>query len=256
MERIDKSILSMVIFLAVVLFIAIFGFFAIKNNPHRQAKKEPKIEVNDYQAIKVKPDEEFIIYRNPQVISEELEIYYQELEININHSLATSVASELNAQTQAYASKVAYISQTKVPANTVLTNIDDIYYAPVREYHSYLNQHYLILNVHDYEYYATGINNPTKDQYFIFDLNDGSLVTAEQLLNIYGITRTTLIRRLNTYLQEKANLNPDLIKLNETVAQFSNPDNIKLYIAADGHLMANILVITNEINYNDNIIVE
>ena len=258
MDRIDKSIVSMTVFLILVVLIGVFGFIAIKNNPH-QKKDNQSVKTtvtNDYHQIKLDTKKDFIYFTNYQVISEDLEIYYSDINININSASAKELADNLNNQTKALANNIKYISQTKVKPKDLLYNVDDIYSAMTRDYQQIIYGKYLSIIVDDSEYNCTGASSPHQITASVFDLETGNILNQTDLLNLYHISLTTLYRRLDDQIATIYNANQSIIEYQATIDQTRTPNGIVLYVDDEGHLNANILVITNEINYNENIVIE
>lgn len=258
MERIDKSIVSMIVFLSLVLIIGIVGFIMVRNN-HNQKKDFQPVETivtDDYHQIKVDAKKDFIFFTNYRVISEDLEIYYADINININSSYAKELEINLNNQTKELENTIKYISKTKVREKDLLYKVDDIYSAMTRVYKHIIYGKYLSIIINDSEYNCTGIGNYPQIITSVFDLETGNILTQTDLLNLYHISLTTLYRRLDDQISAIYNANTSIVKYQETIDQSRTSNGIVLYIDDEGHLNANILVITNEINYNENIVIE
>ncbi len=258
MDKIDHSVMSMIGFLLLVLFIGIFGFILVTNN--RQVTPEKKVEVNlqekSNQYLKIDPDQDYVYFTNYRLISTDLEIYYADLNFNFNSVSAANLAKTLNQQTKELEQKVEYISEHKYPEEQILTNVDNIYAATIREYKTINYEKYLTIIVNDILYSCTGLLNSDVFRAYVFNLETGEQMLTADFLAAYQISQTTLFRRINEQITSLYNENTALIKYEETINNVKTADGLNLYINEDGHLIAKIVVFTNEINYNEDIIIE
>ena len=255
MDNTEKSVLSMTIFLIIVLVIGVSGYFLVIKNRDRSEEKSPIIEesIVNYNEIKIDESKEFVYEENFEIMSEELEIIYSDIIINIDSVDAKQLETKLNSEKASLKQSIKYISQTEVDDEELLYSVDDIFSASVRHYESYNYEKYLTLTVNDHTYYATvGADNQTVNAY-TFNLETGSLLTLDEMLDIYTVSRTTLIRRLTENLQSIYDASPEVINFEGSVSGINELSNVSVYIDENGKLKANYVVITTENTYNETV---
>ena len=255
MDNTDKSVLSMTIFLIVVLVIGIAGYFLVIKTRDKNENNKPVIEekLQDYSVIKIDDSKEFIYQENFEIVSEELEIIYSDIRINVNSTKARELETKLNSEKTSLKQSVKYISQTDVNEEDLLYSVDDIYSASVRHYETYNYEKYLTLVVNDHMYYSTGGADQQTVNAYTFNLETGFLLTLDEILEIYTVSRTSLIRRITENLQTIYNASPEVINFDASVAAINELTNVSVYIDENGKLKANYVVITNENTYNETV---
>ena len=89
---------------------------------------------------------------------------------------------------------------------------------------------------------------------YILNLKNGQEISASQLKEIYNVDDEKIKNKIDNHIYEiNKETNNNVINVSETIANADN--NYVLYISQNGDLMANIVVITNEINYNEDIVI-
>lgn len=257
MDQVDKNKTAIIVFVSIILLIAIGGFFLLSRN--NQKTNNEKVET--YEHIKIDKSQDFIYYSDQEVISSELAIIYQKVNINIDGDAAKEVSKELNDRLSNFKQEIKKISETEMPEDQEpLYTTDDIYSAPMQDYDYYQYKNYLVLKVDNYDYDCFGKFGAHDIEYYTFNLKNGNLLTTEKLLENFAISKTELEDKLikqateirdEVYNQHQENI----IDLEATINNIRQ-GKYALTISKTGLLTANIVVFTNKINYNEDIIID
>lgn len=245
MEENLKSKLGFFLFLLTIFGLLIGGYFFTKyylkedNNDTTQIKENYKID----------NDKDFIYYINEDTISENAEIYYKDVVINLNTQ--TGLSESLEKENKMYKNNIKYISDEKFLNNEIITyNNDNIYSVTFRIYKDYEFGKYISLVANDYDYSClTGVTFNNVKAY-VFNTLDGSKLTDDDLLNMYSLNIDKIKEKVNEYLKTKQSIINDIevIKIDETL------DNLNLnglYINEYGKLVISYLVKTTQTDYNE-----
>ncbi len=256
MNDVEKNKTSLIIFIALVVLIAVGGFLLIIY--HHNEKKNANSS-KDYNAIKVDKDKDFIYFPSAKVVSTELGIIYQDIAINLDSQDATKVSESLNKLLQENAKSVKLISEQDPLDNPPTYDTDDIYSARLQNYSFYTYRNKLILLVDQHNYDCYGIGGAHDLTSYIFNLTSGNLLSKEALLEEYQITEeeveNVIIKELNALKEKLDSTQEDLLQLSPTIDRVKNHE-YTLYLNRKGELTANVVVITNEINYNEDIVIK
>lgn len=251
MDQIDKSRTAIIVFIAIIILIAVGGYLLVTSDKESESNKKTE----NYDKIKVDKNQDFVYYTDREIVSSELEIIYQKININVNSEDAKRISTEINSKVDSLKNSITKISETEIPEDKeLLYNVDDIYSADLQEYNYYQYKNYLIIKVDNYTYDCFGTFGAHDIKYYILNLKNGQELSASQLKEIYNIDDEEIKNKIDNHIYEiNKETNNNVINVSETIANADN--NYVLYISQNGDLMANIVVITNEINYNEDIVI-
>lgn len=251
MDQIDKSRTAIIVFIAIIILIAVGGYLLVTSDKESESNKKTE----NYDKIKVDKNQDFVYYTDREIVSSELEIIYQKININVNSEDAKRISTEINSKVDSLKNSITKISETEIPEDKeLLYNVDDIYSADLQEYNYYQYKNYLIIKVDNYTYDCFGTFGAHDIKYYILNLKNGQEISASQLKEIYNVDDEKIKNKIDNHIYEiNKETNNNVINVSETIANADN--NYALYISQNGDLMANIVVITNEINYNEDIVI-
>lgn len=251
MDQIDKSRTAIIVFIAIIILIAVGGYLLVTSDKESESNKKTE----NYDKIKVDKNQDFVYYTDREIVSSELEIIYQKININVNSEDAKRISTEINSKVDSLKNSITKISETEIPEDKeLLYNVDDIYSADLQEYNYYQYKNYLIIKVDNYTYDCFGTFGAHDIKYYILNLKNGQELSTSQLKEIYNVDDEKIKNKIDNHIYEiNKETNNNVINVSETIANADN--NYVLYISQNGDLMANIVVITNEINYNEDIVI-
>ena len=244
MEENLKSKLGFLVFTLIVLFIGIGGFFFTRYELNNQKDKKNETKNIDYHIDK---DQKYIYYKNLSVISEDAEIEYQDVVINIKGQEA--LTKSLQDENEIYKTNIKYISKENVTEEVIKYNNDDLYSLNFRVYSDYEYGDYVSLVVKDYDYSCFDFITFNKTKSYIFNTKTGEVLKEADILDKYNLNMDTLKEKMRTFLmgeQRKEN-EVDVIQIDATINDLKN---YSLYINNYGSLYISFLVKTIDGSYN------
>ncbi len=249
MEENFKNKFGFIVFVLIVIGLAIGGYFymnyTIKDVKMGKDKKDE--EVIDY---KVDKDKDFIYYKDEETISEEGEIYYKNVVINLS---TQEVLNELlEKENKIYKDNIKYRSDVNIPTEEIINyDYDNLYSLTFREYKDYTYNNYVSLLVNDFSFSCFDDITFKDTKAYVFDTKTGESLTEEEILSIFGLSIDDVKNKMREYLTGKQSTvdGTEVIKIDETV---NNLDNYSIYINEFGHLYITYLVKTTQVDYNEN----
>lgn len=245
MDENFKGKFGFILFIFIILFLAIGGFFFTKY-VLSEKKEEVKEEVTDY---KIDKNKDYIYYTDNETISEEAELEYMNVIINLKGQ--ETLTNSLKEENERYKNNVKYISdQTELPSEIINYNNDNIYALTYRTYENYEFDKYVSLVIKDYNYSCFDLLTFTSTKSYVFDTTTGKLLEESDILNKYNTTIDKIKEQMKEYLNSKQTKveDVDLIKIDETINELNN---YSLYINEYGRLYISFLVKSNKEDYND-----
>ena len=245
MEENFKGKFGFIIFILIILFLAIGGFFFTK---YILSDKEetPKEKITDY---KIDKNKDYIYYTDNETISEDAELEYMNVVINLKGQ--ETLTKSLKEENERYKTNVKYISdQSDLPSEVINYNNDNIYALTYRTFENYEFDKYVSLVIKDYNYSCFDLLTFTTTKSYIFDTTTGKLLEESDILNKYNTSIEKIKEQMKEYLNSKQTKveDVDLIKIDETINELNN---YSLYINEYGRLYISFLVKSNKEDYND-----
>ena len=245
MEENFKGKFGFIIFILIVLFLAIGGFFFTKYILSDK-KEEVKEEVTNY---KIDDKKDYIYYTDNETISESAELEYMNVVINLKGQ--ETLTNSLKEENERYKNNIKYISdQSELPSEIINYNNDNIYALTYRTFENYEFDKYVSLVIKDYNYSCFDLLTFTSTKSYIFDITTGKLLEENEILNKYNTSIDKIQEQMKEYLNSKQTQveDVDLIKIDETINDLKN---YSLYINEYGRLYISFLVKSNKEDYND-----
>lgn len=228
MNREEKNIGSIIMFILVIAAIIVGGYFLINNNK----KSETPVENTDNvkKSIKLDSSKNYIYYTNEEVLSDKEDITYKDLNININSKEAKEIQDKFNNQ-------MIEIKKNVVYENDVLKEAEvlDYTYTTTTKYLSLIVSNYIIDNKEEIKDSAM--------LYYVFDLSDGKLLTNQELIKREGLSDQQIRKTIREYFQ-----NDETVDIDATLNQ-----DYSLTFTSDGKVQINVLVKTSDKEYYTNI---
>ena len=248
MEDSFKNKFGFITFILIVLALGIGGYFYMQYtiDDMKDSKKAKEEEAVDY---KIDKDKDYIYYEDEETISEEGEIYYKNVVINLN---TQEVLNEtLKKENKIYKDNIRYRSNVEIPTSEIINyDYDDLYSLTFREYKNYEYENYVSLIANDYNFSCFDDITFKDTKGYVFDTKTGKSLTEEEILNIYKLSMEEVKEVMRTYLLNKQSKvdGIEVIKVEETINEL---DNYSLYINDYGHLCITYLVKTTQVDYNE-----
>lgn len=251
MEENLKNKLGFWVFTLIVLFLAVGGYFFtdyVLININNKDETQEKEELKDYKVDKTK---EYIYYKNEEVISEGTEgaeIYYKDVVINLSTQEVLNEA--LEKENKMYKNNIKYISQMNLISGEIINyNNDDLYALNFREYETYEFDKYVSLVINDYYYSCFDLITFDKSKSYVFNTENGKLLTEEEVLNMYNQNMEGIKEKIREKLIASQTIinEVEVIKIEDTL----NMTDYALYINDYGKLYISYLVKTTQVDYNE-----
>ncbi|MBE6161503.1 MAG: hypothetical protein E7158_04710 [Firmicutes bacterium] len=255
MEEKNKAIFGCIVFLILILTIGIGGYYYTFKSDKHKTSDEHEMEV--ISENKKNQDKDFVYFDNERVISKTLGITYKDAVINLNNTQAEAITNEIKEENGKLYNDVKKISETENDTgNEILYNTDDIYSATIREYQYYNYENYMSLVISDSMYDCfNGIYDYTNVKSYMFDTKNNERVSNVDILNKKDKTLTEVKEKIRKKL-EKDKINDENIMVDETIDNLNNADSYGLYIDDDGNLFIKYVVKSDNLNYNDSILID
>lgn len=244
----ENSKIGFSIFGIFVIAIIIGGFYFMKqsdnkentNTFNKESVKEKEID------IRLDNTKDYIYFTDSDVFSEELNIDYRT--INFNFDDKNNIAEKLNNEND------------KLKATLKIDNDldDDDQYnklesAKYNIYEVYMFDKYISLVIDYYEFDRDDIISYLYSKTYVFDKNTGSLITEDDLLKEFNLSKSDALDKIKDYVKDQDILKDD-IEL-DADATISNIDELAVYVDKIGRLTVSVVVKNNQKDYNENIII-
>ncbi len=245
MEENFKNKFGFIIFILIVLFLAIGGYF-FKDYVLNEDNK--KID-DTKEEIRIDKNKDYLYFKDENMISEEAEIDFKNVVINLKTQ--ETLNDTLEKENRIYKNNIKYISKMNLPTDEVINyNNDDLYSLTFRNYETYDYDDYVSLVIKDYNYtcFDSVTFNDTKS--YVFNKINGELLDIDELLDIYDLTMDDVKNKVREYLNSKQAIDNDVevIKIDDTI---NNLENNLFYINDYGKLCISYLVKTTQVDYNE-----
>lgn len=261
MDDVRSGHIYALLFIMFIGLLSIGGFFLTKMLTKNDQTENPKKEENKsiVTNLKVNKDEEYLYFTNNETLSIEHDITYQDIKININSDDAKKIETKLNNEMAELKGSVKKISEeelTEEDLAKIIYKDDDIYSAKYRKYTRYIYKDYASIYIEDYEFDCLNGPNKVNTSAYVFNTENGKLLSNSEILDIYNIS----IEKLKSIVKEKLDKEQividevEQIDITSTLNNLENPNNYSLYINKGGFLYLSYLVKNVKNDYNDVII--
>ena len=238
MNRVEKNVGSILLFVIILLGITIGGYFAIKKITEKNDNQNNNTNV-EIKSIKKDDSKDFTYFINEEVLSVKKELKYKDIVININSDDASKLEKELNDNMASIKNNVKKISDVDIDTTGMVLD-DDIYEAEMIDYVISTSTDYLSITVNDYIYKLETEASNAKLSYYVFDLSTGKLLSNRDILNKEKKTDQDVRSKIRDYVK-----NDEGVDIDATLNQEYN-----LSISDNGKVIINTVVKTNSVDYN------
>ena len=238
MNRVEKNVGSILLFVIILLGITIGGYFAIKKITEKNDNQNNNTNV-EIKSIKKDDSKDFAYFINEEVLSVKKELKYKDIVININSDDASKLEKELNDNMASIKNNVKKISDVDIDTTGMVLD-DDIYEAEMIDYVISTSTDYLSITVNDYIYKLETEASNAKLSYYVFDLSTGKLLSNRDILNKEHKTDQDVRSKIRDYVK-----NDEGVDIDATLNQEYN-----LSISDNGKVIINTVVKTNSVDYN------
>lgn len=249
-----------IIFLILILFLIIGGYFLTKSLTSHDASKEPMESQNEKKGateeLKLDQEKDFIYFENIDILSEKQKIIYQDVKMNFDIPELLELETELNKKTIALKETVKKISEANLSIEEqekIVFQDDDIYEANYLKYTRYFSEKYASLIVDEYLFNCINGGSYQNSTAYVIDLETGHLLTSDELMSRFDFTFANIKNRVKEDL-EKMLEEDETILIDETLSNLDNRENYALYINKSGYFVISYIVKSSKVDYNDVII--
>lgn len=235
MNKTERNMPSVIIFISIILIIAVGGYFLISNNEGISFTEDK----NEVKSIKIEEDKDYIYFTNEEALSKRESLNYKDIVININSDDAKKLADELNKNMSSIRnnySKISEQSDLNVPKELLQ---DDVYEAKMIDYEVIKADKYLTLQVNNYLYRFEEGALESNLKYYVFDLENGELLSNKDILIKENISDQQVRSKIRSSIS-----NDDTVDIDATLA-----GEYYLTINSNNKVVVNVLVKTSESDY-------
>lgn|SRR5574344_106482 len=236
MDRVEKNKTAIFFFILILLGISFGGYYLVKNSKNHQSESKEYVKQETVNNIKKDDSKEYVYYSNKDIISEDLDIIYEDINININSDDANNLMTKLN-QNMALAKESIKYADDIENSNE---KSHSLFSADVINYQCIETSKYLSIIVSSYSYLVSNETVDTNFNYYVFDLATGKLLTNHDILEKENISDQDIRTKIRNYIS-----NDDGVDIDATLNR-----DYYLTIAKNGKIAINFIVNSNGINYN------
>ena len=226
-------------FILILLTFIVGGFILMQKSSQKLNEKtdnevEEKEEVKD---IRLDSTKEYIYYSDAEEIEHELDIIYKK--VNLNFKDFNNIASTLNNENKTMKELLKYDDIEQ----------DKIIEAKYKVYNTYYFEDYISLVVDYFTYDVENLISYLSSKVYVFNKNTGALISDEELLKAYELTKDDIISKVKKHLE-----NEDVGKKEEDLdidLTLKGLDDLKIYVDKIGRLSLSILVKSDQKDYNE-----
>jgi len=244
-----KDFIGSIVFVSFIFVLIVGGFFVTKYlTSDTEKDKIKKDQVNN---LKTNQKEELVYYENEDVISEEPEIVYKDIVINLVGNSTTN--DILKEEMDKIRTSVKKISESELdPNKEVLYKENDIFTAKERNYNVYESSNYLSVVIVDSNFNCYTGSDISSVKSYTFSLSTGKNISNQTLLGYKKLDIDSVKNKVREKLtKDQADFGEDTTILIDDTVNVINIDNACVYINKTGKLVISVIVKTSEGSYND-----
>ena len=229
----EKNYLSVIIFVLIVFTLLIGGNYLIRNKGSISTTK-----IND---IRLDKNNDYVYFSDSDTVSEELDLVYNTIHLNIDNKDAKKLEEELNKEMVSAKNSIKTLDEVSIDKNDIVYELDDdnnVYEADYIKYDILESTNYLTIAV------VKGHLNITSDvdnntlKYYTFKKSDGHIMSMDEIKSAGKIKNSDILDTEKSYLEDKIDTE---IKAYE------------LYMDKYENVRMNMLVNSGDITYNDTV---
>lgn len=242
MEKGNK--IKALLFLLFLVFIIVGGYIMMKKSTFKIPIDNKVVELNKEQAdIRIDTDKEYIYFTDVDHIHHELDIEYKT--ININFPDQNGIAKLLNDETVELKQSLTYDETIEEAVYNHLVS------SKYKIYNIYNYDNYISLVVDYYEYHYETLVSYLSTKVYVFDKIDGHIITEEEILQKYNLTKEAIIEKVKNHLNDENIGKEDILDVESTIEGL---EPLNLYVDKIGRLSISILVKSEQNDYNEVIV--
>ncbi|MBR1417260.1 MAG: hypothetical protein IJ572_05555 [Bacilli bacterium] len=223
MNREEKNIGSIILFIVIVLAIGFGGYYLISNKTSSQNKSNDYKSGTEIKKIKIDDSKNYVYFTNEYMLDNHEDLVYKDIIININSTDAKNLQEKLNKE-------MASIKVNSIPDDEKIEMI---------EYNVVETSKYLSLTVNKYFFEDNEATNSSLD-YYVFDLSSGNILANRDIMKNENVTDQEIRSKIRSYINNDADVDIDATLSKE----------YKLSISKTGKIIINTVVKTSELDYN------
>ena len=229
----EKNYLSVIIFVLIVFALLIGGNYLIRNKGSISTTK-----IND---IRLDKNNDYVYFSDSDTVSEELDLVYNTIHLNIDNKDAKKLEEELNKEMVSAKNSIKTLDEVSIDKNDIVYELDadnNVYEADYIKYDILESTNYLTIGV------VKGHLNITSDvdnntlKYYTFKKSDGHIMSMDEIKSAGKIKNSDILDTEKSYLEDKIDTE---IKAYE------------LYMDKYENVRMNMLVNSGDITYNDTV---
>lgn len=269
----NKSTFGIIVFIIILLVFIVGGYFLMDYmTTEREPKKEEK-KTEEIADIRIDKSKDYIYYEVGETVIEYESINFQHIVINLKgmEEINTTLKTELDAMrnTIVYTKDVDLTPPTEeenesdeeetegeeeTSQEELHINEEGIYSLDYREYVDMTYNNYISVLVKDYSFDIQQGSIPKSLKAYTIDKENAHIYTKEELLNKYSVTDDTVKEKIKDKIADIELLSGDTIDV-DTDKTLANYDTMAFYINKSGKLEVTFIVKSNQIDYNESVVI-
>lgn len=234
------------IFLLLLGIFIVGGFVLMQQSTRKANKKEETPEIK-YEDIRIDPNKDYIYYEDSDRIVDELDIEYKKVVINFKET--TGIEESLNKENAELKETLKYDKTLEDESYNKLSN------AKFMKYDIFVYDNYISLLVKYYSFNREkneGLPAYYDSKAFVFNKNTGKLYSDNELLSAFELTEKDMNEMIKDTIDGEALVREDEeLDSNATLKAITDPT---IYIDKIGRLTVSVLVKSDKVDYNEDII--
>lgn len=228
----EKNYLSVTLFVLIVFVLLLSGNYLIKNK-----NKISPVKIKD---IRIDNSKDYIYFTDSDIASEELDLTYSTIHINMNSTDAKNKEDELNQEMNIAKGSIRKYSKEEVEKKEFTKTVQEgeIYYAEYLKYDVLVSDNYVTLETIKGHYNLSSSDDNNTIKYYTFSKEDGHIMSMDEIKNANKIKNSDIEKTKEKYIED----NEDI-----TIKEY------ELYIDKYGNTIMNLLVNSGDITYNDTV---
>ena len=228
----EKNYLSVTLFVLIVFTLLLGGNYLIKNR-----NKITTVKTKD---IRIDNSKDYIYFTDSDTVSEDLDLTYSIIHINIDSDEAKKLEEELNQEMNMAKESIKKYSKEEIEKKEFTEAVEEgtIYNADYLKYDILISDNYVTLGTIKGRYNISSSNDSNTLKYYTFSKEDGHIMSTDEIKNANKIKNSDIEKIKENYLEDKENI---------TIESY------ELYIDKYGNTIMNLLVNSGDITYNDTV---
>ncbi len=228
----EKNYLSVTLFVLIVFTLLLGGNYLIKNR-----NKITTVKTKD---IRIDNSKDYIYFTDSDTVSEDLDLTYSIIHININSNEAKKLEEELNQEMNRAKESIKKYSKEEIEKKEFTEAVEEgtIYNADYLKYDILISDNYVTLGTIKGHYNISSSDDSNTLKYYTFSKEDGHIMSMDEIKNANKIKNSDIEKIKENYLEDKEN---------------TTIESYELYIDKYGNTIMNLLVNSGDITYNDTV---